>query len=98
MIDAISSLYNNCENQLTPTSKVGNDFSTIYRSNISTAYDSAFEKLGSLDRNDNIIIQNLNISDEILKLIVIGDKAVGKSLLIDKLCNIDNQTYSSTQR
>jgi predicted GTPase len=101
MIDAISSIYNNGENQLTPTSKfdsIGKELSNLYKSNLSTAIDSAFEKLENFEANDNIIIQNLNISDEVLKLIVIGDKAVGKSLLIDRLCGTNNQSFSSTQR
>ena len=101
MIDAISSIYNNGEKQHSPSTKLshlGKELSNIYKSNMSTAYDSAFENQATLEGDENIIIQNLNISDEVLKLIVIGDKAVGKSLLIDKLCNINNQTYSTTQR
>ena len=41
---------------------------------------------------ENIILQNLNISDETIKLIVIGDKAVGKTFFIDQLCANKSQS------
>lgn len=49
---------------------------------------------------ENFISQNLIITDEVVKLIVIGSKGVGKTLLIDKICeNIKvSQNYEPTQR
>jgi hypothetical protein len=44
----------------------------------------------------NIITQNLQI-EEVLKIIVVGDKGVGKSLFIDKVCgNKASHSYSPT--
>ena len=48
---------------------------------------------------ENIINQNLIITDEVIKMIIIGDKGVGKSLFVNKLCEIKNisQNYEPTQ-
>jgi len=48
--------------------------------------------------NINIITQNLILSDKVMKLIVIGDKGIGKTTLINKILeNIDiNSVYSKS--
>ena len=48
---------------------------------------------------ENIISQNLIISDEVIKIIIIGEKGVGKTLFINKLCDSKNisQIYEPTQ-
>lgn len=47
---------------------------------------------------ENILKQNLIVTDRIIKLIIVGDKAVGKTLFAKKLfnCNID-KNYEPTQ-
>ena len=51
---------------------------------------------------EKIICQNLEVTDEKIKIMVIGDKHVGKSLLISKFMNnfkvLKNLTYSPTER
>ena len=47
---------------------------------------SSVSSFASSDNIENIIMQNLTIHDETIKLMVIGDKAVGKTLFIDNLC------------
>lgn len=48
---------------------------------------------------ENFISQNLIISDEVIKIITVGDRGVGKSLFVNKFCeNIDvNSNYEPTQ-
>lgn len=52
---------------------------------VTTNFNEGWESQRSRNSIDNLITQNLVISEEILKLIVIGDKGSGKSLLIDKV-------------
>jgi hypothetical protein len=51
-------------------------------SNISTAFGS------NESYPDDVIAQNLKL-EEVLKIIIIGDKGVGKSLFVDKACNVN---------
>jgi transcriptional regulator with PAS, ATPase and Fis domain len=63
-------------------------------SNFSTFYTNGSET--------NIFKQNLEISEETLKLLVIGEKGIGKTLFIDKLihsdCGTKQQPYVPTLR
>jgi hypothetical protein len=91
LMDVMSQLCSNLDNTKLDSLDKNNG-----NSNLSTMNDS-IENF-TLEGNENIIMQNLNLSDEQLKLIVIGDKAVGKSLLIDKICQKNSKLYSPTQR
>jgi hypothetical protein len=93
MMDTISELYNK-ENILSPkqTESLGSTNSDSHViSKGSTMPDS------SLLTNENIILQNLK-TDEVLKIIVIGDKSVGKSYLIRKISEMTNIINSPTRR
>ena len=53
------------------------------------------------NKNENLILQNLKICDTLIKLIVIGDKNVGKTKFISKVLNLQNlnfKTYEPTSR
>lgn len=63
-----------------------------HSTDLSTANSSS-----TSNKNLNIIMQNLNISEVVLKLIILGDKAVGKTFLVDKICgnlNSNNDNYA----
>lgn len=49
---------------------------------------------------ENIISQNLIISDEVVKIITVGDKGVGKTLFVDKFCDsvFHSKNYEPTIR
>jgi hypothetical protein len=54
---------------------------------------------GEVSQNDAFVSQNLRKHDDILKLIVLGDKTVGKSLFISKITNENCQeSYMPTER
>jgi GTPase SAR1 family protein len=63
--------------------------SNALRTDISTSQSTIRPNMSS-DNIENIIMQNLSIHDETIKLMVIGDKAVGKTLFIDNLCTGNN--------
>jgi predicted GTPase len=98
-MEAISELYK--ENLISPkqNDSLGstNSDSQII-SKMCTVQDSSSEKFFIPEGKENLIIQNLKVSDEVLKLIVIGDKSVGKSLLIRKICEKTNLINSPTRR
>ena len=64
-------------------------------SSISTNYTMSFNL-----KCDHIISQNLVLAKETLKLIIIGDKGVGKTCLSDSLSKnrINRKAYEPTQR
>jgi GTPase SAR1 family protein len=70
--------------------------SNALRTDISTSQSTIRPNMSS-DNIENIIMQNLSIHDETIKLMVIGDKAVGKTFFIDNLCtgnnNINNKEH-----
>lgn len=49
---------------------------------------------------ENILNQNLIISEDVIKIIVVGDKAVGKSFFVNKFCenNCISNVYEPTLR
>jgi hypothetical protein len=100
LIEAISELCNK-ENLISPqqVDSLGstNSGSQVI-SQLGTLYDSSNEKFFIPEGKENLILQNLKISDEVLKLIVIGDKVVGKSYLIRKICDMTNMINSPTRR
>jgi hypothetical protein len=93
MMNTISELYNK-ENLLSPkqAESLGstNSDSQVISNGSTIPYSS-------LLTNENMILQNLK-TDEVLKLIVIGDKSVGKSYLIKKICEMTNMINSPTRR
>ncbi len=48
--------------------------------------------------NTKLIKQNLNICEEKIKLLVIGDKEIGKTLLINSLLNDETDENFSSRR
>lgn len=64
----------------------------------------SFEKLSNVSTNDggndllmpSFLLQNLEIFEDVLKVIVLGDKCSGKSLLITKLLNKAKLNYIPT--
>ncbi len=99
IMDALSELYNkeslnspNSKNDSLGSTNTGSAYIT------STVQDSSTDKFLIPEGKENLIIQNLKISDEVLKFIIIGDKSVGKSYLIRKLCDMTNMVYSPTRR
>ena len=51
-----------------------------------TSISSSASTHSQSNKIENIICQNLNFTDQSLKLIIIGDKAVGKTKFINNLC------------
>ena len=102
IMDALSELYNK-ENLISPNTRNTNESlgstnsGSVYIRD-STVQDSSGDKFLIPEGKENLILQNLKISDEVLKLIVIGDKSVGKSYLIRKICDMTNMVYSPTRR
>ena len=98
IMNALSELYNK-ENLLSPNYDSLGSTNTGASSYIaSTPQDSSNDKFLIPEGKENLILQNLKISDEMLKLIIIGDKSVGKSYLLRKLCDMNNMLYSPTRR
>jgi hypothetical protein len=68
-------------------------------SSISTNF--TFNSMNSSNSKiENLILQNLSMTDETIKLIIIGDKGVGKTILTKKLCSDDIgnlKKYNPTQ-
>ena len=76
------------------------DFDLINNSNKNNqkCYYSNVSTNDTNDRNiESIIMQNLEIYDEVIKVMVIGDKCVGKSLLISKLLSQGKMNYFPTK-
>jgi len=100
---------NKNENKLNSIAWSG--FNTNYTSNIT---NENFNSLLSNENNsvssfteiENIIVKNIDFCDEVLKLIVVGDKMVGKSTLISQIKQLDkvreerniNNQYFPTQK
>jgi hypothetical protein len=62
-----------------------------------STYFSSFNDNSNSKQNsslENLITQNLVIADEVLKLLVLGDRAVGKSLLLNQIVNKTAGDYS----
>ena len=45
----------------------------------------------------SILLQNLEIYEDVIKVMVLGDKCTGKSLLVSKLLNKGKQNYVPTK-
>lgn len=100
---------NKNENKLNSIAWSG--FKTNYASNIT---NENFNSLLSNENNsvssfteiENIIVKNIDFCDDVLKLIVVGDKMVGKSTLISQIKQLDkvreerniNNQYFPTQK
>ncbi len=101
-MDALSELYNkenlNSPNTQNTNESLGSTNSGSVYIRDSTIQDNSDDKFLIPEGKENLILQNLKISDEVLKLIVIGDKSVGKSYLIRKICDMNNMVYSPTKR
>jgi hypothetical protein len=59
------------------------DFDSIYPSTMPNTNDILINSI----LNDPIVSQNIKLTDEVLKIIVLGDDCIGKTLFIDKLFN-----------
>jgi GTPase SAR1 family protein len=53
-------------------------------------FDALTLSLDNPIMTDPLVAQNIKLTDEVLKIILIGDENVGKSLLIEKLINTGN--------
>lgn len=67
------------------------------KQNFAMSYESTCNSFNSL-LSDPILSKNMNLVDDVLKLMVIGEQCVGKSFFIDKLFNdnLEKSNYSHT--
>jgi hypothetical protein len=72
------------------------EFSTLENSAFNLETKNPLSNLSYVDlpksNLENLISQNLIITDEVVKIIIVGDKGVGKTLFINKFC--DNSSHS----
>jgi hypothetical protein len=59
------------------------DFDHIYPSTVPNPNDLLFNPI----LNDPIVSQNIKLTDEVLKIVLLGDDSIGKTLFINKLFN-----------
>jgi hypothetical protein len=90
LLDAVSKL-------LTDGSRKSHSLGSVDACVALSGYSDVSTAFGSNESYpENIIAQNLQL-EEVLKIIVIGDKGVGKSIFIDKVCGINaSLTYTPT--
>jgi hypothetical protein len=77
---------------------------TIRPFSLNSIDNFSFEKLSNVSTNDcgdemimqSFLLQNLEIFEDVLKVMVLGDKCSGKSLLISKLLNKGKNNYFPT--
>jgi hypothetical protein len=63
------------------------DFDHIYPMTVANTNDLLINPI----LNDPIVSQNIKLTDEVLKVVLLGDDCIGKTLFADKLFNPDNR-------
>lgn len=75
----------------------GSDYSFHSSNTLSTFSNTVIQDDSNINLKESFISQNLIVYDELIKLIVIGNKGAGKSLFIKKIMNEDiNSSYMPT--